>query len=317
MTNQSTSLLRGLCFTTAITLVFSSTVRAADAPATAPAVSQPAVVDKKENTKDVRQVFDIPYARLPEGKELLLDLYLPTNREKPRLIVFIHGGGWKTGSRKNSPTGFLVKNGYAVASIEYRLSTEATFPAQIFDCKGAVRWLRANAAQYGYDASRIGVMGESAGGYLTVLLGVTADVKELEGEVGGNLDQSSRVQAMADFFGPQDFILRSTDQPAITDRKGGLVYDLIGGAVKENPELARKASPVSYVTDDDPPLIIVHGTLDPQVHMNQSQRLYDLYQEHHLPVSLHPVEGGVHGGAPFHAPEVNALVLQFFNDALK
>lgn len=211
----------------------------------------------------------------------------------------------------------MVENGFAVASVDYRLSSEAIFPVQVFDCKAAVRWLRANAEKYGYDSSKIGVMGESAGGHLAVLLGVSGGVKELEGSIGENLEESSRVQAIVDFFGPQDFILRSEDQSNQTENKNGLVYRLLGGPVREKQDLAKLASGAYHITPDDPPLLIIHGTADQQVHFNQSQRLYDLYQESGLSVTLKKVRGGKHGGPEFHTDEINDLVLQFLNRTLR
>ncbi len=135
-----------------------------------------------------------------------LDLYLP--EEDPEaarpLVVWIHGGGWQNGSKDRCPLVRLVPQGFVVASINYRLSQHAVFPAQIEDCRAAIRWLRANAAKYHIDPARVGVSGASAGGHLVALLGTSAEMKEWDG-VGGNADQSSRVQAVVDLFGPADF----------------------------------------------------------------------------------------------------------------
>src|SRR5262249_6673062 len=144
-----------------------------------------------------------------DGQKLQLDLFVPTGDKKPPLVVYIHGGSWLRGSRKKPPVHWLTEEGFALASISYRFSDRAVFPAQIHDVKAAVRWLRANQDKYGYDASRIGVCGTSAGGHLAVLLSTSGGVKELEGTIGGNLQQSSRVQAVVDWYGPADFILRS------------------------------------------------------------------------------------------------------------
>ena len=147
---------------------------------------------------------DLVYARAG-AKDLLLDLYLPEGAPRPLpLVVWIHGGGWRNGAKEQTPARRLVERGYAVASINYRLSGEAIFPAQIHDCKAAVRWLRANAAKYGLDAGRVAAWGSSAGGHLVALLGTSGGIMELEGGLG-NADQSSRVQAVVDFFGPHGF----------------------------------------------------------------------------------------------------------------
>lgn len=263
-----------------------------------------------------KTVEDVEFARVGEHK-LLLDLFLPTHATKPPLVLYIHGGGWRGGSRKGPFPLFLAREGYAVASIDYRLSSVAVFPAQIFDCKGAVRWLRAHAGEYGFDASRITAMGTSAGGHLAVLLGTTHGVQSLEGEVGGNLDQSSKVQAIVDFFGPVDFVLRSKDQPEQTDKPTGKVFQLLGKPVLQNVELAKLAGGAFHVTKDDPPLLVVHGTADKTVLINQSHRICEEYKKHGLPVEFHSVEGAGHGGPQFSTPECTGQVLKFLGKSLK
>jgi acetyl esterase/lipase len=153
-----------------------------------------------------RIIRDLEYHRVP-GKVLQLDLYLPARQPAPcRLIIWIHGGAFRTGDRRQGVEALpLVEKGYAVASITYRLSQEAIFPALIHDCKTAVRWLRAHAALYGFDPGRFGAWGPSAGGYLVSFLGTTAGVAEFEGS-GPYQQQSSAVQAVCDWFGPTDFI---------------------------------------------------------------------------------------------------------------
>ena len=147
---------------------------------------------------------DLVYAKV-DGRELKLDVYWDETAEGTMpLIVCVHGGGWTEGSKDWCPALRMVKSGYVAASINYRLSQHAPFPAQIHDCKAAIRWLRAHAKDYHIDPKRIGVWGGSAGGHLVALLGTTGGNKELEGSVGGNMEQSSRVQAVCDFFGPTD-----------------------------------------------------------------------------------------------------------------
>lgn len=180
--------------------------------------------DDKALTK-VRSVLDIEFAA-PDQHSLKLNLFLPTDGSNPPLVLYIHGGSWRTGDRKECPVKWLAEHGYAVASIDYRLSQQATFPAQIHDCKGAVRWLRANASSYGYSSEKIAVVGSSAGGHLAVLLGLTAGVESLEGSVGGNAERSSAVQAIVDYYGPTDFLLRAKTQPENTDAPKGNVYQL-------------------------------------------------------------------------------------------
>lgn len=242
----------------------------------------------------VERKNDIPFAS-PDGVELLLDLYLPKGVENPPLILFIHGGGWKSGDRKNCKLAWAVGHGYALASIEYRLSQEALFPAQIHDCKGTLRWLRAHAADYGYDASKVIVAGTSAGGHLAALMGTSGDVGALDGETVDHLKQSSRVQGIIDYYGPTDFLKRSRDHPAKTEEPNGSVYKLLGGAVKENQEAARAASPITYVGKDDPPLLILHGSDDKTVHLSQSEVFAEKYHATGLEVKLQVEPGKGHG----------------------
>ena len=245
-----------------------------------------------------RKLADLEYAKV-DGKSLRLDLYLPAKREAGAplpLVAWIHGGGWQSGSKERCPFAALCGEGYAVASIEYRLTDVATFPAQIHDCKAAIRWLRAHAKEYGLDADRIGVVGSSAGGHLVALLGTSGDVKEIEGSVGGNLAYSSRVQAVADFCGPAALAEGGALVPENADQRDRkALTKLLGGPLSENREKARQASPVSYVTSDDPPFLIVHGDEDPLVPLNQSQVLAARLEQAKVPCKLHVVKGGGHG----------------------
>ncbi|MBI1371965.1 MAG: alpha/beta hydrolase fold domain-containing protein [Phycisphaera sp.] len=249
--------------------------------------------------------------------ELRLDLYMPKDTPNPPLVVFIHGGGWHANSYKKCLTPWLTESGFAVASIGYRLTDKATFPAQIHDVKGAVRWLRAHAKEYGYDVTRVGVAGTSAGGHLATLLGVTAGNKELEGDIGGNLDQSSRVDAIVDYYGPMDFVLRSQTQPSKTESPKGPVYGLLGGPASKNLELARLASPAFHVTKDDPPLLIIHGDKDTTVLHDQSQRILDVYKEVGLDASLEIVPGAGHGGKECFDAAYREKVAAFLNKHLR
>lgn len=243
---------------------------------------------------EVERKNDIVFAK-PDGVELLLDLYLPSGVEDPPLVMHIHGGGWQGGDRKNCKASWVAAHGYAIASVEYRVSHEALFPAQIYDCKGALRWLRANEGKYGYDASRVIVTGTSAGGHLAALMATSGGVAELEGVTGGNLDQSSSVQGGIDYYGPSDFVKRSENQPSKTDEPKGGVYRLLGGPVQENLEAARQASPVTYITADDPPLLILHGAKDKTVFLDQSEILAADYKEAGLDAQLHVEPENGHG----------------------
>ena len=261
-----------------------------------------------------RVLRDIVFARV-DDKDLLLDLYLPEGAAGPLpLIVWVHGGGWQAGSKENARAARMTQRGYAVASISYRLSHEAIFPAQIHDCKAAVRWLRANAQRYNLDPNRFGAWGPSAGGHLVALLGTSGGVTELEGDEG-NLSYSSRVQAVCDYFGPTD-LLAMKEFPCRIDRDDPNCPEarLIGGGLAENPDKVRLADPITYVTPDDPPFLIVHGDQDDVVPFNQSDLLYQALKKAGVVVTFHTVEGAGHG---FGEREPAELVNAFFDRHLK
>jgi acetyl esterase/lipase len=184
---------------------------------------------------------DLEYARVGE-RSLKLDLYIPPHKQGERLplVVWVHGGAWISGDKANPRAPRELGDRYIVASIDYRLSKEATFPAQIYDCKAAIRWLRANADQYDIDPDRIGAWGGSAGGHLVALLGTSGGVEELEGDVGDYLDRSSVVQAVCDFYGPTDLALLYNDTVKMDPRKNPLCL-LFGGIPTEHPDLLQRA----------------------------------------------------------------------------
>jgi acetyl esterase/lipase len=246
-----------------------------------------------------------------------LDLFLPEAEGPLPLIIWIHGGGWQNGSKDGCPplrNGY-TERGYAVASINYRLSGHVVFPAQIEDCKAAIRWLRAHAGEYGLDPQRFGAWGSSAGGHLVALVGTSGDVKAFD--VGAHLDQSSRVQAVCDYYGPTDFTAFVTtpgyESHAMANSPEA---KLIGGAVMENKEKAARANPITYVSQDDPAFLIVHGDKDPTVPINQSQLLYDALKQADVSVQFHTIKGAGHGQG-FGGPEIAPMVGAFFDRVLK
>lgn len=257
---------------------------------------------------------NIEYARV-ERKSLLLDLYTPKKQpaEKLPVLIYIHGGSWLGGSKFFCPIGFMATGNVAIASINYRLSGEAKFPAQIHDCKGAVRWLRANAEKHHLDAERIGVFGVSAGGHLAALLATTTDLLALEGDVGGNLNHSSRVRCVCAFYPPTELNQLVTD--AYTRKNpDGLVARLIGGAVEKNIEKALAASPVTYASSNSAPIFLMHGEKDTLVPASQSRLLYDALKKSGAEVQLEIIPGKGHGiTAP---PPVAKEIYQFFNEHL-
>ena len=259
---------------------------------------------------------DIPYAH--EGRDLLLDLYVPKGVSEPYLLVWVHGGAWSRGSKESVPLLGLVERGYAMASIDYRLSGEARFPAQIHDIKAAIRFLRAQAREYGYRVDRVAVGGSSAGGHLAALVGVTNGHAELEGTVGDHREQSSSVQAIVDLYGPTNFatILDQSTPHGLSVRVPALEL-LLGDGPDQVPDLAKLASPVAHVASGDPPLLILHGDRDPQVPINQSHELEGAYQGQGLKAQFEVVHGAAHGGEAFSDVERLELIQEFLESTLR
>ncbi len=262
-------------------------------------------------------IKDVEYARIGETR-LCLDLYLPADLpasvDKPKLVVWVHGGAWRIGSRSDMPLKLLVEQGYAVASVDYRLTPVAPFPAQVHDAKAAIRFLRSGQERLRVDARRIAVAGSSAGGHLAALVGVANGERELEGDVGEHLNQSSDVQAIVDFFGPTNLttILDQSTPHGLGVRIPALEL-LLRGQPADKPELARLASPVFHVDAADPPLLMIHGDQDPQVPINQSHELMGRYEEAKRPVQLEVVHGAGHGGDEFFDARRVAIVKAFLD----
>jgi acetyl esterase/lipase len=225
----------------------------------------------------------IPYGRA-DTTSLLLDLVLPENAKNVPVTIWLHGGGWYAGSRADGPTYWcatLAAHGIAVAAVDYRLSGDAPFPAQIHDIKAAIRWLRANADQYGINAGRIGIWGHSAGGHLAALAALTGDVPALEGNCG-TPGVSTRVQAAAVASCNSDFGGWWSPENA------WVIEHLFDGRVND------LAGPVNHVSRDAPPFLIAHGTRDETVPFDQATRLRDALESVGVPVEFVPIDGGYH-----------------------
>jgi acetyl esterase/lipase len=273
----------------------------------------------------VRMERDLLYVEGGDESQRL-DLYLP---ERPAsgalpLIVHIHGGGWRGGSKYPCPFLVLVNRGYAVASIEYRFSQKAVFPAQIQDCQAAIRWLRGNAVKYGLDAGKVGVVGGSAGGHLSALVGTSGGAGAFP-QTGEFRDQSDDVQCVCDIFGPANFA--TVMQQAAADKNVRNIFKfnsdsdpyslLIGGNLETDGELVAAVSPVHYISADDPPTLILHGTHDALVPYAQSVELADALRAKGVPVWLQTLPGSGHGGAAFSRPTVMTLMGNFFDRHLR
>jgi acetyl esterase/lipase len=259
---------------------------------------------------------DIVYAEAG-NKKLLLDLYIPADKKDPYLIIWVHGGAWRAGSKEKPPLS-LLPYGYALASVDYRLSGEAIFPAPIYDIKAAIRFLRGNAIKYGYRSDKIIIWGSSSGGHYAALIGTTNGDPYYEGDLGSYTDQSSSVQAVLDFYGPTNFltILDQSTPHGISVRVPALTL-LLGKPVEQIPDLARKASPLFQVDPTDPPILIVHGDQDPQVPVNQSLELWNAYKKNSLKVQLEIISGAAHGGSAYDKKEMMETVDKFLKTALQ
>lgn len=265
---------------------------------------------KDASTKIVnglRQMTNIEFSKAGND-QLLLDVYAPQAQQgKLPLVIWIHGGGWISGSRAWCPR-FLVQRGYILATIDYRLAPGAAWPAQIQDCKAAVRFLRANADKFGIDPDKIGVWGASAGGHLAAMLGTTGGIKILEGD-GGNGGISSGVQAVCDFAGPTDLEKLLKDKartPAVA-----FAEKLLGSMTGE---AGKTASPTNYVNKDDPPFLIMHGQNDAIVPLSQAQLLADLLRKAGVDVVFKIVPHGAHD---FAGLAIDAAAAEFFDAHLK
>lgn len=241
---------------------------------------------------------DLVYQTI-NGQPLRLDLYRPQNGAGPfPVVMWLYGGAWIHGRKEHTPAVALVKEGYAIASIDIRSTNTAPFPAQIEDCKAAVRWLRANAARFHLDHDHIGVWGFSSGGHLGALLGTTCGMPEFEGK-GDNLNESSCVQAVYDVSGPSDLVRmynEVSDEAADMGTKAkDAIEKLIGGPMSQNQQKAVVASPIHYVSKNSVPFLIVHGEEDKTIPVEQSKSLAAALKAAGVPVELEIATGRGHG----------------------
>lgn len=260
---------------------------------------------------------DIVFATV-DGKPLKLDLYQGPNKSAP-LVVYVHGGAWRNGD-KSSGAAFaerLAADGFTVASLDFRQTPEAPFPANLFDIKAGIRFLRAKAKDYGYNADRIAITGESSGAHLAVLAGVTNGSAEHEGKVGDYLGTSSSVQSIVSYFAAADLttILSQSTPFGLSVREPGLKL-LLGDLPDQKADLAKQASPVFHVDAKDPPIYILHGDRDPQMPINQSLQLWGVYKEKGVEATFDAVHGAPHGGPLFYTPEHQKPVVAFLKKSL-
>ena len=272
------------------------------------------LVAGRRESSEIAVERDLVYGKGGDA-DLKLDLAMPKTGNGPfPAIVFLHGRGWREGSRQemNHFIEGVARMGYVGITVEYRLVPAAIFPAPVEDCKAAVRWLRANARKYRVRPDRIGVVGFSAGGHLACLLGVTDKKDGLEG-TGGNAEQPSQVQAVVSFFGPTDFTTH--DWPEVLEKE--VIVPFLGGSFADEPDVYRRASPISYVTKDSPPFLLFHGTGDALVPVDQSRRLAEKLWSLGVPAQLVVLEGEGHGFTDARNQESMKKMLDFLAERLR
>ncbi|HEY2785905.1 MAG TPA: alpha/beta hydrolase [Fimbriiglobus sp.] len=293
----------------------------------APAAIAADVPTAKLLTKSQIQVDrNIPFETI-SGKTLRLDLAIPKTPGPHPLVVCLHGGAWKFGDRtelsrkpldpelSKASNGMsmiegLAARGFAAATVGYRNVPGCTFPAPLEDCKTAVRFLRSRAKEYDLDPNRVAALGFSAGGHLAALLGLTGASAGFEGTQ--YLDQSSRVNCVVDLFGPTDLTLYAGSEGL----NAGFMVPLLGPKAKKGTELHRKASPLTYVTKDSPPFLIIHGTVDLIVPIIHSERLVAKLKACGVPCEFVKVPGKGHGWSGETAKETSDTVTTFLREQL-
>lgn len=274
-----------------------------------------------------KTILNVPYANVSPSQKL--DIYLPSTGYGPYpVIVSIHGGAYSGGDKVGPDLMTAMnglKRGYAVVSINYRLSGEAVFPAQIHDVKAAIRFIRANAAMYNINPHKIAVWGSSAGGQLSALAGTSGGVAELQDLSLGNADQSDCVQAVVDWCGPINF-LTMDEQFARSGIKGvpqntpdSFTSKLMGKQITLIPEMVKKANPESYISPDDPPILIQHGSADTLIPIQQStdfsKKLEAVLGKNKVQTVV--LQGAGHDGRGLNNPENINRVLDFLDQTLK
>ncbi|WP_138732704.1 alpha/beta hydrolase [Modestobacter excelsi] len=270
------------------------------------------------NDYQVSVTAGLAYAEV-DGRVLLADLYRPATQEPPPVVVFVHGGGWAVGSRSDfaeTRLAPLAAHGVAVLSIDYRLVDVAHFPAQLHDVKAAVRWLRASARDLDVDAEHMGIWGASAGAVLASLVGLTAGQPELEGSVGDEHAHSSAVQAVVAWFGLSDLSATTTRSPLEAQLlppgpEAGFLGVVSLAEVPDVRDLARQASPVTWVSEAAPPFLIAHGDRDRMVAPSESRALHDALVRVGAHSSLLVVGGAGHEDPAFDSSASLALTAGF------
>ncbi|HEY3055626.1 MAG TPA: alpha/beta hydrolase [Thermoanaerobaculia bacterium] len=284
------------------------------------AISLLLVATTSASAQTFTTIDELEYANTG-GKSMLLDLRIPDGRGPFPVIVYLHSGAWVSGDRTGGPAVRQVTRGYAVASIDYPLAPQFVWPAQIEACKAAVRWVRANAARFNLDPDRIGVWGTSSGGHLGAVLGTSAGETSLEGMALGNPQFSSRVKAVVDFYGPTDLLKLDDQKLPCIPLDGNASYMppslLMGCPIQQCRAKTETANPITYVTRDDPPFLIMHGMLDCLVPFQQSVMLHMALEAKGVDSTLILIPNGDHGGRVFDEQKYQQMVSDWLDKHLR
>lgn len=276
----------------------------AEQPAGKLAVNKPATKQASQNERtEFRFKKGIVYTK-PSQVELKLDIYIPRSPGPHPAVLVVHGGAWRSGSRRQLAfyATKLVRAGFCCFAIDYRLAPKHKFPAQIEDCRRAVRWIRTHAAEYDADASRLGAIGYSAGGHLVALLGTTGTAGDFSGKV------DSRLQCVVAGGAPCEFRF-------MKDKGRGLAFWL-GGTIDQAGQNYHDATPVVFASKDDPPVLFFNGSKDRIVPLQWTMPLYDALKSKGVSVEMHKVDGADHMAAAANGAALDAAV-KFLSQHLK
>lgn len=282
----------------------------------------------------IQQISNVVYAQVPDrgypSKAMTMDILMPADNQLHPAIIYINGGGFISANKDGyiQHRLALAEHGYVVASITYRVAPTSTFPAPLEDVKSAIRYLRANAETYYVDAKHIGVIGGSAGGYLAAMAGTTNGVHQFD--VGDNLQESSDVQAVVDLYGVSDLTQIGSDYSADVQQlhrsagatealwlNGSPVFGGIDGGIAANPEGAKAANPMTYISEQTPPFLLMHGDADTVVSPSQTEILQQALESHHIEATRCIVKNAGHGGIYWVQPDVINRIIAFFDAHLK
>ena len=292
------------------------------------------VLDVKIKTPEIRQISNVVYEQVPSRGyakvAMKMDILQPQQKEPLPAIVFVTGGGFINANKDNGAQlrMHLAEHGYVVASIEYRVAPTGRFPEPLEDVKASIRYLKANAAKFGIDADRVGIIGGSAGGYLSAFAGTTSGTTTFD--KGEHLDVTSDVRAAVDIYGLSDLTQIGADYDAETQARhrsagatealwvnGSPVFGGVDGGIPTHPEAAKAANPINYIGESSAPMLLMHGTADTVVSPSETDLLFQALQKAGIPSERYLVKGAQHGGIYWVQDEVLDIVTNFFDRYLK